>query len=188
MNKGLLIVVSSPSGCGKGTILNRVFAQNKNLKFSVSATTRKPREGEIHGENYYFITKDEFKEKIQNGEMLEYAEFVGNLYGTPKDAVLNAIGEGTDVVLEIEVLGGKQVKEIMPECVSIFIAPPSLEVLEQRLVGRGTEDDETIAKRLDRAKEELEYQKDYDYVIVNDDLDTAVEDVLNVIKTNKSII
>ena len=134
--RGLLVVVSSPSGGGKGTILKELFRRNENLKMSVSATTRAPRPGEEHGVHYYFITKDEFKTNIENHAMLEYAEYCDNFYGTPKAPVEKWLEEGHDVVLEIEVQGGRQIKKVAPDCVSLFILPPSLKVLEKRLRGR----------------------------------------------------
>ena len=136
--KGLLVVISAPSGGGKGTILKELFAQNENLRLSVSATTRAPRPGEEHGKQYYFLSREEFEALIAQGRMLEHAEYVGNYYGTPRDPVEEWLSQGRDVVLEIEVQGGAQVKKLMPECVSIFILPPSMKVLGERLRGRGT--------------------------------------------------
>lgn len=185
MYKGLLVVVSSPSGGGKGTILAELFKQNDNMKFSVSATTRKPREGEINGVQYHFISKEEFEKLIAEGKMLEYASYCDNFYGTPKEPVEQSLEKGIDVILEIEVQGGAQIKKIMPECVSIFIAPPSLEVLEKRLRGRGTETDEVIKTRLETAKKELEKIEDYDYLVINDELETAVKDMETILKAEK---
>ncbi len=186
MSKGLLIVVSSPSGGGKGTILGEYFkCCGHDVKYSVSATTRAPREGEIDGEHYHFITKKEFVEMIDAGEMLEYAEYCDNYYGTPKAPVHKALDKGTDVLLEIEVKGGAQIKALEPECVSIFITPPSLEVLEKRLRGRQTETEDKIKLRLETAKEEMECAKDYDHVIVNDILEKAVEDFIRVIEKER---
>ena len=184
MNKGLLIVVSSPSGGGKGTILAQL--DKSNMVFSVSATTRSPRDGEIHAKHYYFLSKREFEEKIKNGQMLEHAVFCDNFYGTPKEPVEKALSQGKDVILEIEVQGAKKVAKIMPECISIFITPPSIEVLEQRLRGRGTEDEQTIQKRLNRAKEELQMADDYDYVVVNDTVEKAVSDIEQILRNEKS--
>ena len=149
--RGLLLVISAPSGGGKGTVLKELFAQDENLRLSVSATTRAPRPGEVHGEQYYFTTKEDFEKKIGAGEMLEYAQYVGNYYGTPKAPVEAWLTEGRDVVLEIEVQGGAQIKKLCPDCVSIFILPPSMEVLEKRLRGRGTENEVTIRMRLETA-------------------------------------
>ncbi len=185
-NKGLLIVVSSPSGGGKGTILGKFFENYSGASYSVSATTRSPREGEVHGTHYNFVTREEFESLIANGKLLEYTEYCDNYYGTLKEQVENARNAGKDIVLEIEVDGGEQIKNIVPDCVSIFIAPPSLEVLEKRLRGRGTDSDEVIAKRLNTAKEEMKCAKFYDYVVVNDELEKAVSDFTDIIKEEKS--
>lgn len=185
MSKGLLLVVSAPSAGGKGTILKELFQRNENLRMSVSATTRQPRAGEEHGKHYYFINCEEFQQLIDSGKMLEYAEYVGNLYGTPKGPVDQWLGEGYDVVLEIEVQGGAQIKKIVPDCVSVFITPPSLEVLEKRLRGRGTEEEGTILKRLATARQELTQAGNYDYVVVNDRLEDAVDDMLAILRSEK---
>ena len=166
MDKGLLLVISAPSGGGK-----ELFAQDENLRLSVSATTRSPRPGEEHGKQYYFLSRKEFEGLVHEGKMLEHAEYVGNYYGTPREPVEAWMEEGHDVVLEIEVKGGAQVKKLMPECVSIFILPPSMKVLEKRLRGRGTEDEGTIQKRLAKAREEIPHAKEYDYIVYNDALE-----------------
>ena len=185
MSKGLLIVFSAPSGGGKGTILDELKKQNENLKVSISATTRAPRDKDVNGDNYHFVTKEKFMEMLENGEILEHAEFCGNYYGTPKASVMELTEKGYDVVLEIEVQGGAQIKKIMPACVSIFITPPSLEILEKRLRKRATETEEDILKRLATAKGELKEAHNYDYVVVNDKLEDAVEDVKAIIKAEK---
>lgn len=185
MSKGLLIVFSAPSGGGKGTILDELKKQNENLKVSISATTRAPRDKDVNGVNYHFVTKEKFMEMLENGEILEHAEFCGNYYGTPKGPVMELTEKGYDVVLEIEVQGGAQIKKLMPDCVSIFITPPSLEVLEKRLRNRATEKEEDILKRLATAKGELKEAHNYDYVVVNDKLEDAVEDVKAIIKAEK---
>ena len=185
MSKGRLLVVSAPSAGGKGTILKELFQRNENLRMSVSATTRQPRAGEEHGKHYYFISREEFQQLIDSSKMLEYAEYVGNLYGTPKDPVDQWLDEGHDVVLEIEVQGGAQIKKIVPDCVSVFIVPPSLEVLEKRLRGRGTEAEGTILKRLATARQELTQAGIYDYVVVNDRLEDAVNDMLAILRSEK---
>ncbi len=185
MSKGLTIVFSAPSGGGKGTILKELFAFNPNLRLSVSATTRNPRPGEIHGEHYYFMSREEFSAMEERGEMLEHAEFCDNFYGTPKLPVDNMTLQGLDVVLEIEVQGGAQVKELAPDCVSIFIVPPSMEVLEHRLRRRGTETEEAIVKRLATAQKELAMAKNYDYIVVNDTLEKAVSDINSIITAEK---
>ncbi len=185
MNEGLVIVVSAPSGGGKGTILKELFKRNSNIKFSVSATTRNPRPGEIDGESYYFIDKNHFEELIVSGKMLEHAEYCGNYYGTPKEPIEKAVKDGFDIVLEIEVQGGAQIKKKIPDCVSVFITPPSMEVLEKRLRNRGTETDEVIKNRLNTALVEIPHAKDYDYIVVNDELEKAVDELESIIKAEK---
>ncbi len=182
---GKLIVVSGPSGCGKGTVLKRVLSENSNIHYSVSATTRSARAGEQNGIHYFFITREEFEEKIRTGGMLEYAEYVGNYYGTPRDTVFEALEAGKDVILEIEVKGAKKIREKCPEAVFVFIKPPSIEELERRLIGRGTERMEVIKKRLQKAIEEMENESLYDYVVVNDDVDTAASDLAAIIRSEK---
>ena len=172
--RGVLFVISGPSGVGKGTINKKLFEEfDGRVAFSVSATTRGPREGEIDGTHYFFISRQEFENRISNNEFLEHAEFAGNCYGTPRSYVLRLLDEGVSVILEIDLQGALQVKERMPECVSIFILPPSFEELESRLRGRGTETPEKIEKRLAAARHEMDMAHIYDYRIVNDDLDDA---------------
>ena len=185
MAKGLLLVISAPSGGGKGTILKELFAQEENLRLSVSATTRQPRPGEENGKQYFFLSREEFETKIQTGQMLEYAEYVGNYYGTPREPVERWMDQGRDVVLEIEVKGGAQVKKLVPECVSIFILPPSMQVLEKRLRGRGTEEEATMQQRLAKARAEIPHAKEYDYVVFNDRLEDAVSDLRAIIHGEK---
>lgn len=186
MNKqGLLLVVSAPSGGGKGTIMKELFAQNENLRMSVSATTRAPRPGEEHGKHYYFLSNDEFERMIKEEKLLEYAGYVDHYYGTPKGPVDDWLKEGRDVVLEIEVQGGAQVKKLRPDCVSIFITPPSMKVLEERLRGRGTEDEATLQKRLEAAREELPHATEYDYIVCNDRVEDAVDDILAILRAEK---
>lgn len=184
MDKGLLIVVSGPSGAGKGTVMNKLIAGG-DYALSVSATTRSPREGEQDGINYFFKTREEFEKMIADNEFLEYAEFCGNYYGTPLPYVNQKLDEGKNVILEIEVKGAFQVKEKCPEAVLIFLAPPSMKELEERLVGRGTESPEVIAERLARAMEELDLIDDYDYVVINDDVDEAVADIRSIVKAEQ---
>lgn len=179
-NTGLKIIISGPSGAGKGTVVKKLIEQDESV-LSISATTRNPRKGEIEGIHYFFKTKDEFEQLIQENKLLEYAEFCGNYYGTPKDFVEQTTASGRNVILEIEVEGALQVKSIDPDSIFVFIVPPSLAVLEERLVGRGTETMDVIKKRLERAKEELLYFKEYDYVVVNDNVDRAVGAILNII-------
>lgn len=186
MNKGLLIVYTGASGVGKGTIMKELLRKNPNLRLSVSATTRAPREGEVDGREYYFVTRDKFDRMIAEDGFLEHAEYVGNKYGTPKEAVFRMLDKGLDVILEIEVKGFLQIKKACPDCVTIFIAPPSFEVLEARLKGRGTETDEVIEKRLKTAREELQSQNLFDYIVINDDVDRATDEVLSIISDTKN--
>lgn len=185
MEKGLIIVVSAPSGCGKDTILEQLFKKNDNLFYSVSATTRAMREGEIDGKSYHFTTREQFENMIKSGEVLEYTEYCGNYYGTPKQAVIDMQNQGKDVVLKIEVEGGMNVKKIFPDCVMMFILPPSIKELDRRLRKRGTETEETISARIAQARTELTYAENYDYLVVNGDLDKAVDDVNRVILAEK---
>lgn len=166
--KGLLFVISGPAGTGKGTVIKHLL-ETGEFFYSVSATTRAPRPGEVNGVNYHFITKEEFEQKIAAGEMLEYAEYVGNYYGTPKSAVEEALDAGKNVILEIETRGALQIREKMPEAVLILILAPDINTLEARLVGRGTESKEIIAKRMTEARREVQLLDKYDYVVINDD-------------------
>lgn len=185
MKKGLLVVISAPSGGGKGTIIKELFNRDPNLRFSISATTRSPRPGEKNGKQYYFISREEFEGLIGEGKMLEYAEYVGNYYGTPRDPVEEWTAQGHDVILEIEVQGGAQVKKLMPECVSIFVVPPSMKVLGERLRGRGTEEEDVVQKRLAAAREEIPHGREYDYIVTNDRLEDAVEDICSILRAEK---
>lgn len=192
MNKGLLIVVSGPSGVGKGTVLKSVFESDGNLVYSISCTTRKAREGEQDGVHYHFISKEQFEDNIQNNKMLEYAKYCDNYYGTSAEYVEKHRNEGKDVVLEIETQGALQIMEKCPDAISVFISPPSFEHLKKRLIGRGTEPEDVIDQRVQRAKEELSLIDKYDYVVVNDVLRDAVLDILSIlrserIKNNKKI-
>lgn len=184
--KGLLLVVSGPSGAGKGTICKALLNKNDQIKLSVSATTRKPRNGEVHGVNYFFIEKEEFTKMIENGEFLEYAQIYDNFYGTPKAAIIECLEKGQDVILEIEMQGARQIKEVYPEGVFIFVLPPSLEELKSRIVGRGTETQEEIEKRFSCAFEEINQIVNYDYFIVNEDIEKSVIDVEAIILSEKN--
>lgn len=185
MSKGILVVVSAPAGCGKDTILEKALERNENLFYSVSATSRAMRPGEVDGKSYFFKSREEFENMINSDELLEYTEYCGNYYGTPKKAVEDMLDAGKDVILKIEIEGAANVRKIFPDCALIFILPPSLEELERRLRNRGTEDNETILKRIAIAKKELVFASNYDYAILNDDLDTAVEDFLDTVKVEK---
>lgn len=180
--KGTLFVFSGPSGVGKGTLNAKLFAEfGDQMAFSVSATTRAPREGEINGTHYFFIDKQEFENRIANNDFLEYAQFAGNCYGTPKSYVMSLLEQGKNVLLEIEVQGAMQVMARMPECVSIFVLPPSFEELERRLRGRGTETEDKIVKRLETAKGELAYADRYRYQVVNGgDLEAAYQELRSI--------
>lgn len=184
--KGLLLVVSGPSGAGKGTICKALLNKNDKIKLSVSATTRKPRNGEVHGVNYFFIEKEEFTRMVENGEFLEHAQIYDNFYGTPKAAIIECLEKGQDVILEIEMQGARQIKEVYPEGVFIFVLPPSLEELKSRIVGRGTETQEEIEKRFSCAFEEINQIVNYDYFIVNEDIEKSVNDVEAIILSEKN--
>lgn len=188
MNKGTLYVLSAPSGCGKGTVLNELFKRTDNVFYSVSATTRSPREGEVDGVNYYFVTKEHFLELVKSDGMLEYATFVDNYYGTPKAPIEQKLAEGKDVILEIETAGAMMVKSVCPEAVLIFMLPPSIEELAERLRGRGTESEEVISKRVMEAYREIGLANNYDYVFVNDDLSEAVDDLMMIMKSAKHLV
>ena len=172
--KGLLVVVSGPSGAGKGTICKAFLEKYENAFLSVSATTRKPRPGEIDGKHYYFLEEENFKSMIDEGGFIEWANFCGNYYGTPKKAVTDMLDSGKDVILEIEVQGAMKVKEVFSEAVLVFVLPPSMTELRNRLVGRQTETPEVIEERLKTALWELSKAKEYNYILVNDDVDSAV--------------
>jgi guanylate kinase len=182
--KGLLFIISGPAGSGKGTIVSRV-RELAQFDFSVSATTRKPRPTEVDGVHYYFIDKADFEQKIADGEMLEYAQYVGNYYGTPKKPVDDALANGRNIVLDIEVKGALQVKEKMPDAVMIYILPPDYETLLARIRGRGTESEEVIQKRMAEARIEIETFPKYDYVVINDTVEQAATDVLSILHTEK---
>ena len=184
-SKGLLIVFSGPSGAGKDTVLKSLMEREPGVRLSVSATTRGPREGEQDGRDYYFISRERFDQLVAEDKMLEHAEYCGNCYGTPSEPIEAWTQEGCDVILEIEVQGGAQIKKKRPDCVSIFILPPSLEVLEHRLRRRGTDSEEAIQKRLAAAKGEIAQPLQYDYVIVNDDLEPAVEQMAEILRSEK---
>ncbi len=184
--KGILVVVSGFSGAGKGTLMKALLNRYDNYALSISATTRKPREGEENGREYFFIEKEQFEHMIDHGELIEYAKYVDNYYGTPKDYVFDKMTEGKDVILEIEIQGALKVKERFPETLLLFVMPPSAEELKRRLVGRGTETMEVIDARLHRAVEEATGIESYDYVLINDNIDVCVEEMHQLIQSQHS--
>ena len=181
MKRGKLIVYTGYSGVGKGTIMKKLLSTDDSVRLSVSCTTRQPREGEVDGVHYYFISKEQFEEMIREDGFLEYATYCDNYYGTPAKAVDDMLDKGFNVFLEIEVQGGMQIMKKRPDCVSIFIVPPSLEELERRLRDRGTEDEETILKRLSAVDEEKKFVKFYTHTVLNDDVDRAAKEILEII-------
>ncbi len=191
--RGLLIVISGPSGVGKGTVRKALFEeQGHDFVYSISMTTRKPRVGEVDGIDYYFVSREAFEKRIKEDALLEYAEFVGHYYGTPKDKVERYLSEGKEVVLEIEVEGALQVREAMPDAVFLFIGPPSRRALYTRLLSRGSEDSSTLKQRMDKAEREFLLAHKYDYIIINDDVRNAADRIIAIIraehaKTERSI-
>lgn len=184
-DKGLLIVLSGPSGVGKGTVRKAIFDhQETNFKYSISMTTRQKREGERDGIDYFFKSHEEFERLIEQDKFIEYAEYVGNYYGTPVDYVKDTIADGHDVFLEIEVEGAKQVREKFPDALFIFLAPPTLAQLEERLIGRGTDSQEVINYRIKEARRELSLMNLYDYVVINDDVDTARQKIQCIVEAS----
>ena len=188
-DKGILIVLSGPSGVGKGTVRAKIFEeihQDFNLEYSVSMTTRKPRVGEVDGKDYFFVTHDEFKKQIREGKFLEYAEFVGNFYGTSLEYVSKRLDAGIDVMLEIEVDGALQVKKVMPDACFIFVAPPSMEELRHRIITRGTEDPARVEGRMKKAEVEIGLAHEYDYIVVNDTIENAKNRIMAIIDAQHS--
>lgn len=186
MKKGKLFIFSGVSGVGKSTILKKIFEEpNLNLVYSISCTSRSPRHNETDGKEYFFLSKQAFKEKIDKNQFLEWAEFCGNLYGTPKEFVEQNLNDGKNVLLEIEVKGALNVMKLMPEAISIFLLPPSLEELQKRLHERGTESDGVIDQRLKEAKKELSFKEHYDHLVINDNVDEAVSEIVKIIKSGK---
>ena len=184
--RGMLIVLSGPSGVGKWTVRKRIFEQDDNkFDYSVSMTTRKMRPGEVNGKDYYFVSKEEFEQEIANGGMLEYAQYVDNYYGTPLKYVNEKLDSGKDVFLEIEVKGAMQVREKCPDGLFIFLTPPDLMELRQRIINRGTDDMATIDKRMEKAKGEIEMMQNYDYAVVNDEVDKAAEKIKTIIRAER---
>lgn len=185
MNNGRLLIVSGPSGSGKDTILKKVFERVPEVKFSISSITRPMRPGEVEGEKYNFVSREYFEEMIKNDLLLEYNNYVGNYYGTPRGPVDEVIKNGGEIIIEVDVNGAKNIKNKVADAVSVFIMPPSFEVLKARLTGRGTDDEEVIKQRLDAALAEIACAEQYDYIVVNDNLEEAVEDFITIIKTDR---
>lgn len=186
MKRGVLIVLSGPSGVGKGTVRKTLFEEpDIDFQYSISMTTRQPRNGEVNGEDYFFVTREEFETEIANGDMLEYAEYLGNYYGTPKKFIDQTLAAGRDVLLEIDVQGALQVKEKMPEGAYIFLTPPDLAALKERLIGRGTEAMDVIDRRVSAATAEIRMMANYDYAVVNDEVSLAVNRIKDIIKVER---
>lgn len=184
MNKGLVFIISGPSGSGKDTLLVELFKKRPNIKFSISSTTRNMRQGEKEGEKYNFITRQKFESMIENNELLEYNEYVGNYYGTPLSPVKEATKNGFDMMIEVDVNGAFNIRKKLPEAISIFIMPPSFEELKRRLCGRGTETQDVINQRMNAALGEIKRAVEYDYIVVNADIEKAVDDIISIIESN----
>ncbi len=185
MSKGGVFVVAGPSGSGKDTLFKELFKRKPEIKFSISSITRPMRVGEIEGEKYNFITREKFLSMLENDELLEYNEYIGNYYGTPKAPVIAAIENGQDILIEVDVNGAKAICEKLPEAVTVFIMPPSYQELKRRLSGRGTETQELIDKRMKEALNEIARAAEFDYIVVNDDIQTAVDDIIEVISSSR---
>ncbi|MBR2448086.1 MAG: guanylate kinase [Clostridia bacterium] len=181
MNKGKIFVISGPSGSGKDTLMAEIFKKRPDIKFSISSITRPMRAGEVEGQKYNFISREKFEEMLEKDMFLEHNEFVGNYYGTPKQPVLDAADNGFNILIEVDVNGADQIRAKLPQALSIFIMPPSVEVLMQRLSGRGTETEDIIAKRMESALSEMSRSKEYDYTVINDDIQTAVDEIIAII-------
>ncbi len=192
MSKGTVLIVSGPSGSGKDTILKKVFEALPDIKFSISSITRAMRTGEVEGDKYNFISVGTFLDMLQNNELLEFNKYLDNYYGTPRKPVEEVMNNGGEIIIEVDVNGAAQIREKLPEAVSVFIMPPSFEVLKSRLSGRGTESEDLVKKRLSEALNEIARASEYDYIVINDDLSEAVDDFVSIIKsernkTNKNI-
>ena len=185
MSRGVLMVFSGPSGCGKGTVLKEFFASGGDAFLSVSATTRAPRPGEEDGVHYYFLSREDFEQRLSQDEILEHVCYCGNYYGTPRGPVYERLERGENVILEIEVQGGLQIREKCPEAVLVFVLPPSFDELRRRLLGRQTEDMETVSRRLETARQEMQAAYDYDYIVVNDRLEDAVDELKAIFAAEK---
>ena len=180
--KGKLFVISGPSGVGKSTVIRSVMEKFPNLRFSVSATTRPIRPGEVDGVNYFFVTRDRFQQMVNNGELLEHVEYVSNCYGTPEAPLQAALDAGTNILLDVEPIGALNVRKKRPDAILVFLAPPSLMSLRRRLIGRGDTAPNVIEDRLKRARWELEQSKKYDYIVINDEVQHAVEEILSILR------
>lgn len=185
MTKGSVFIISGPSGSGKDTLLKVLFEKNPEIAFSISSITRDMREGEVEGEKYNFISREKFEKMIENDELLEYNVYVNNYYGTPKAPVIEATEKGLDIIIEVDVNGAANIRKKLPDAVSIFIMPPTFTELERRLKGRGTESDEVIAKRMGEALGEIKRATEYDYIVVNDDIEVAVDNIHAVIQGHR---
>lgn len=185
MSKGGVFVVAGPSGSGKDTLFKELFKRKPEIKFSISSITRPMRVGEVEGEKYNFITREKFLNMLENDELLEYNEYIGNYYGTPKAPVIAAIEKGEDILIEVDVNGAKSICEKLPEAVTVFIMPPSYKELKRRLSGRGTETQELIDKRMKEALNEIARATEFDYIVVNDNIDIAVDDIIEVISSSR---
>ncbi len=188
MNKGGVFVVAGPSGSGKDTLFKELFKRRPDIRFSISSITRPMRVGEVEGEKYNFITREKFENMLKNDELLEYNIYVGNYYGTPKGPVIDAINKGEDMLIEVDVNGAKAIREKMPEVVSIFIMPPSYAELKRRLSGRGTESEEVIEQRMHESLSEIARAAEFDYIVVNDNIDKAVDDIITVISSSRLML
>jgi len=183
--RGLLIIVSAPSGTGKGAIIKKLIEKDDNIKYSISCTTREPRKNEVDNVNYFFVNRENFEKMIISKQLIEWDEYIGNYYGTPKKYIEKMTDKGKDVILEITVEGAVNVKELWEDAVMIFLLPPSLKELKRRIVGRNTEAENIIEKRMNKAKHELEYVSDYEYVVINDNLEHATNEVLGIIRAER---